>query len=211
MAEIDLPGDALVDRPFLQALSSKTIVLPIEGTFAEPRINAEALGRSSLQAVLGALDALSEDEESDEATVMDILEATGLFGEGGLLGTGGGDGVAGEPTGEAVIGDGQILDLWQQWREQRQAEPATAEDGEGSTEEGGRLLDRLRRRRRPEPMTAEPAPVDELPELISPGIEPMAPSPEDEPAVDDPEEDPDEGQPGRRVIFRRRRFLNPEE
>lgn len=207
VAEIDLPGDALVDRPFLQALSSKTIVLPIEGTFAEPRINAEALGRSSLQAVLGALDSLADDEENGEANVMDILEATGLFGEGGLLGGSGATG-DGEPTGEAVIGDGQILDLWQQWREQRQADPATAEEGE--TEESGRLLERLRRRRRADLITAEPAPVDELPELIPPGIESGEPSLEDEPSIEELEQDPDEGQPGRRVIFRRRRLLNPE-
>lgn len=199
VAEIELPGDALTDRPFLQALASKTIILPIGGTFAEPRIDAQALGRSSLDAVLGALDALADEESTDEANVLEILEATGLLG-GGLLGGRSGDNTEETPAGEAVIGEGQILDLWQQWREQR-TDDATPGD---ESDNNGRLLDRMRLRRR-----GAEYPDDPSLEPIAPVPAEAVPTPEDESTASESEDGDRDEEPARKGLFRRRRVAVP--
>ncbi len=203
VAEIELPGDALTDRPFLQALASKTIVLPIGGTFEEPQIDAQALGRSSLDAVLGALDALAGEESTDEASVLEILEATGLLG-GGLLGGRGDADVEGSPEDDPVLGEGQILDLWQQWRQQRT--DSAVPDDDGGTNPSGRLLDRLRLRRREPYNIDDPSlePIETPPEQVAP------PSGDEDASIETGQENLDEEEPARRGVFRRRRVTEPQ-
>ncbi len=198
VAEIELPGDALTDRPFLQALASHTIVLPIGGTFAEPRIDAAALGQSSLQAVMGALDALADEESTDEQNVMDILKSTGLLGESNLF-SGGPNSESGNstPDGESAMGNGQVLELWQQWREQRQTNPATSKEIEHGN--SGRLLDRLLRRRR-----AGTAPTDAPVEAAAAKEGSQDPPSDDEAATEKPVDESNDGDTGRRRLFRRR-------
>ncbi len=204
VAEIELPGDALKDRPFLQALSQHTIVLPIGGTFAEPRINTAELGRSSLQAVLGALDAMADDESTEEQNLLEILESTGLLGEGGLLGGSGATGSGNASEGESVLGDGQIFELWQSWRDRREADSATSPEGEGAG--SGRLLDRLLRRRRmgaiPSDGTVEPTDAEE-------GEGAANTSTDDDTPVDRSADEATDGEERRRGLLRRRRVRSP--
>lgn len=83
--EVPVPGQLLGQGTLAQALAEQTIVLPVRGTLAKPEIDARALTQSSVQALLGVVEALLRGDGVTEESLTADLATQGLIPAGSLL------------------------------------------------------------------------------------------------------------------------------